>query len=280
MIVWHVLEHSTNCLSLGAHNSHSIRMSVLGILGRMLELARHDEIEFILLSCRQSSAYIFPPQQWESSLACCRHPRAGPAMHTQQVQPLCSVCAGLHRCWMFLLGGGEDFFFFVLSSAVLLLISELIVVSGSAEPYRVWGSPIPESFAVCPEMCQRAAPGLGTLPFDLSRWWLPDGCMVAFLFQPQTDFHHLWGKTSWRRKDSLMAFDLKNEASGSGRWNSLQGRVWAMDAAGMLLPHFSSHLCSSSLLVHDPQQALKGASPLSHGFFSVPLLGLSVLNAV
>lgn len=58
-------------------------------------------------------------------------------MHTQQVQPLCSVCAGLHRCWMFLLGGGEDFFFFVLSSAVLLLISELIVVSGSAEPYRV-----------------------------------------------------------------------------------------------------------------------------------------------
>lgn len=26
MITWHVLEHSTNCLSLGAHNSHSIRM--------------------------------------------------------------------------------------------------------------------------------------------------------------------------------------------------------------------------------------------------------------
>lgn len=94
MIVWHVLEHSTNCLSLGAHNSHSIRMSVLGILGRMLELARHDEIEFILLSCRQSSAYIFPPQQWESSLACseqtptCRTCNA----HPTGAATLLSVC--------------------------------------------------------------------------------------------------------------------------------------------------------------------------------------------
>lgn len=59
MIAWHVLEHGTSCLSLGAHNSHSITMSTLGILGRMLELARHDEIELILLNCIPKWTYIF-----------------------------------------------------------------------------------------------------------------------------------------------------------------------------------------------------------------------------